>query len=154
MEGISWHGTLAGLADLAATARTLGVRMCLENLIRGWTSEPDLYEKLLRKTGCAGTLDVGHAHVCDSVSCGAYDIDDFAMPHPARILNAHIYHTETEQGHVPPSNYEDLETRLHLLSRLPLCDWWVLELREEKALLQTLDCVKEFLRANPARAAM
>ena len=154
MSGISWEQTLAGLTDLAASASDMGIRVCLENLIWGWTSRPELYERVLRKTGCWSTLDIGHARVCNSVASGARDLDDFALPHPMRILNAHIYHEETAEGHVPPTRYADLEQRLRLLRDLPLCDWWVLELREEKALLQTLDCVKEFLKVNVGRAAM
>ncbi|MFH0825264.1 MAG: TIM barrel protein [Pseudomonadota bacterium] len=154
MEGISWEKTLTGLADLAGAARDMGIRVCLENLVWGWTARPELYEKLLRKTGCWGTLDVGHAYVCDSVVSGAYDMDDFTLPHPTRIHNAHIYHEETADGHIPPAHYTDLEQRLRLLRTLPLCDWWVLELREEQALLQTLACVKEFLTVNAARKAM
>jgi hypothetical protein len=132
----------------------MGIRICLENLVSGWTGEPEFYEKLLRKTNCRGTLDIGHAHVCSAVKSRAYDVEDFALPHPERILNAHIYHEETSTGHIPPKDASDLEERLHLLERLPLCDWWVLELREEKALLQTLDCVREYLQSRRDRIAM
>jgi sugar phosphate isomerase/epimerase len=154
MEEISWEKTLTNLANLAALGRILGIRVCLENLARGWTSRPDLYEKLIRKTDCWSTLDIGHAQVCASVRSQTYDVEDFAVPHPERILNAHVYHKETVEGHAPPAKIADLYQRLLLLRRLPLCDWWVLELRDEKSLLQTLDCVKGFLEAGSARAAM
>lgn len=153
MAGISWHGTLARLRDVVAKARQRGIRVCLENLIGGWTGRPDLYEKLIRKSNCWGTLDIGHAYVCASVTTQAYDVEDFALPHPERILNAHIYHEETAGGHIPPAQSLDLEDRLLLLDRLPLCDWWVLELREEAALIQTLNCVREFLNNRVVRAA-
>jgi sugar phosphate isomerase/epimerase len=153
MEDVSWEGTIRGLSDLRAKARAAGIRLCLENLAWGWTARPELYEKLLRKTNCWGTLDIGHAHVCPSVRSQAYDVQDFALPHPERILSAHIYHKETAAGHIPPNSYSDLEERLLLLQSLPLCDWWVLELRDEDSLLQTLDCVREFLQAHAASAA-
>jgi sugar phosphate isomerase/epimerase len=145
MEGVSWEGTVDGLRDVAAKARQSGIRVCLENLVRGWTGRPDLFEELIRKTGCWGTLDIGHALVCQAVTNESYDVGDFTLPHPERILSAHVYHEETEAGHVPPGDYSDLVDRLRLLRGLPLCDWWVLELRDEKSLLQTLDYVKEFL---------
>ncbi len=154
MEGISWNATIFRLRDIAIMGRRHGIRVCLENLITGWTAKPNLYEKLIRKANCWGTLDVGHAHVCSSVTTKAYDIEDFALPHPEKILSAHIYHEETTAGHMPPDDYSDLDNRLRLLQRLPLCDWWVLELREEKSLLQTLDCVRAFLKHNATRAAM
>jgi sugar phosphate isomerase/epimerase len=154
MEEISWERTLTNLTNLADLARILGIRVCLENLARGWTSRPDLYEKLIRKTKCWGTLDIGHAQVCGSVTSQSYDIEDFALPHPERILNAHIYDKETVEGHAPPAEIADLYERLQLLRTLPLCDWWVLELRDEKSLLQTLDCVRGFLQSCPERAAI
>ncbi len=154
MEGISWEGTVGGLREVAAKARQAGIRVCLENLVRGWTGRPDLYEKLIRKTGCWGTLDIGHARVCRSVTDKSHDVEDFALPHPERILSAHVYHEETAAGHVPPGDYTDLVDRLLLLQKLPLCDWWVLELRDETALLQTLDHVREFLSERIACPAV
>ena len=115
MEDILWERTIDGLTDLRARARESGIRVCLENLARGWTSRPDLYEKLIRKTNCWGTLDIGHAQVCASVTSQTYDVEDFALPHPERILSAHIYHKETVEGHAPPAKLADLYQRLLLL---------------------------------------
>jgi hypothetical protein len=154
MEGISWEATIAGLRYVASKARQEGIRICLENLVRGWTGRPDLYEELIRRTGCWGTLDIGHARVCGSVADKSHDVEDFILPHPARILSAHVYHEETEAGHTPATCFSDLEDRLLLLQRLPLCDWWVLELREETALLQTLDYVRDFLSQRIACPAV
>jgi sugar phosphate isomerase/epimerase len=154
MEDVSWEKTLAGLAGLADLARSLGIYLCLENLAQGWTSRPQLYEKLIRKTSCWGTLDLGHARVCRSVKSQAYDVEDFVIPHPKRILNAHVYHEETSAGHIPPDRFTDLYRRLRLVHGLPSCDWWTLELREETALLQTLGFVNEFLQTQASRAAI
>jgi len=154
MQGISWEKTVSRLSNLTATATNLGIRVCLENLAWGWTARPELYEKLLRKSGCWGTLDIGHAQVCTSVSSGAYDVADFAVPNPERIRNAHIYHEETVEGHVPPRQHADIEQRLRLLASLPMCDWWVVELREEEAFLQTLTHVREFLQESRTAEAM
>ena len=62
------------------------------------------------------------------------------------FLNAHIYHEEDGDEHLPPAKVTDFQDRLHLLRQLPFCDYWVLELREEKALLDTLDVVDEFFK--------
>jgi hypothetical protein len=154
MEDVSWERTINGLADIRAKARATEIRLCLENLAWGWTGRPELYEKLIRKTNCWGTLDIGRARVCPSVTSRAYDVQDFVFPHPERILGAHIYHEESADGHVPPGHHSDLDDRLHLLRRLPLCDWWVLELRDEKSLLQTLDFVRGFLEDCAERVAV
>ncbi len=142
---LDWDESLASLSELVRFAGNLGICLCLENLAWGWTSRPDLFEKLLRKTGAWATLDLGHARVSPAISSGHYELADFVAPHPHRILNAHIYHEENDTGHVPPRSLADLSDRLTLLRQLPACDWWVLELREEGALLQTLQAVREFL---------
>ena len=146
---LSWERSLERVADLVQFANGLGVRLCLENLGWGWTSRPDLYEKLIRKTGIWATLDIGHAKVSPSVKSQQYDLEDFVAPYPERFLNAHIYHEEVSGGHVPPRALEDLEERLNMLKELPLCDWWVLELREEEPLLETCQMVRTFLANHP-----
>ncbi len=145
---LSWPLALAALRDLVHFANRLRLRLCVENLAWGWSSRPRLYEKLLRLSGAWATLDIGHAQVCQAVQSGGWRVQDFVSPQPERFLNAHIYHEENEAGHLPPSSLADLESRLHLVESLPLCNWWVLELREEEALRQTLSIVKEYLQGR------
>ena len=147
MEGLSWEPTLAALSDLVSYAESLGVCLCLENLASGWSSRPELFEKLIRKSGAGVTVDIGHARVSPSVESHSFDWEDFISPHSERVFNAHIYHEEREGGHVAPTEVSDLSGRLDLLCSLP-CDWWVLELREEAALLRTLRVVREYLASN------
>ncbi len=148
MEELLWERSIRALANLVSFAEGLGIRVCLENLASGWTSRPELFEKLVRKSGASVTLDIGHARVSPSVQSCRYDFIDFVSPHHERICNTHVYHEERDDGHVPPARMEDILDRLTMLSRLP-CDWWVLELREEKALLATLRCVRDFLETMP-----
>ena len=126
----------------------LGLKLCIENLAWGWTSRPDLFEKLVRLSGAWATLDLGHARVSPAVTSGLFRVRDFVAPHPERFINAHIYHEETEAGHQPPRSLADLQDRLELLLGLPLCHWWVLELREEEALLTTLQVMQDFFRSQ------
>jgi len=142
---LSWERSVERLAELVIYSNSLDVHLCLENLGWGWTSRPELYEKLIRKTGAWATLDIGHAMVSPSVRSQQYTIEDFVSPHPDRFLGAHIYHEEKGKGHMPPKELADLKYRLELVSMLPLCDWWVLELHQKKALLATLNIVREFL---------
>jgi len=150
---LSWDHTLVKLRDLVHFAGKFWLRLCLENLAWGWTSRPELYEKLLRKSGAFATLDIGHAQVCPSVASQQFTVEDFILPHPERILNAHVYDIENSNGHLPPRRLKDILPRLDLLSRLPLCDWWVLELREETALQTTLAVVKEYRAQQQEEAA-
>ncbi len=141
---LCWEHTLAKLKDLVQFAERFYLPLCLENLAWGWTSRPELYEKLLRKSGAWATLDIGHAQVCPSVTSQHYRVADFVRPQPERFLNAHVYHAENSSGHIPPQHLDDIRDRLNLLESLPLCDWWVLELREEAALHTTLAVIKEY----------
>jgi sugar phosphate isomerase/epimerase len=143
-----WEKTVETLAGLVRFANDFGIRICLENLAWGWTSRPHLFEKLVRNSGCWATIDIGHARVSPSIETQHYELEDFVDPHRERCLNAHIYHEENRDCHVPPKSAEDLRARLQMLRRLPACDWWVLELREEKDLLDTLRVVDEFLKSE------
>jgi sugar phosphate isomerase/epimerase len=142
---LSWENTLDKLRSLVHYGRTMRVNVCLENLAWGWTSKPNLFEKLIRTSGAGVTLDIGHAHACDSVQSRFYAMEDFVSPHPDRIWNAHIYHTEIlDVGHTTPNSVEDIADRLSLLEKTR-CNWWVLELREESGLLKTKKIVDEYL---------
>ncbi len=143
---LCWPTALEGLQGLVQFANRWRVRLCVENLAWGWTSRPELFEKLLRLSGAWATLDLGHAQVSPVVQSGLYRVKDFVAPHPDRFVNAHIYHEENDHGHEPPADVSDLEPRLRLVGSLPRCDWWVLELREEEALLKTLAVITEYFR--------
>jgi len=121
------------------------VKVCLENLAWGWTSKPNLFEKLIRRSSAGVTLDIGHAYVCESVSSQQYGIEDFVSPHGDRVFNAHIYHTELPGiGHVPPERLDEIEDRLALLEHIG-CSWWVIEIKTPAELLQTKRIIDEYL---------
>jgi sugar phosphate isomerase/epimerase len=146
-NGLHWDRTVESVAELVRFAERLGIRLCLENLAWGWTSRPELFERLIRKTGAGITLDLGHARMSPWVQSHHYHLEDFVFPHPEKIYNAHIYHEEGPSGHLPPKTLADIKSRLNLLKRLP-CDWWVLELHNEKDLLTTLRVIQEYVSAQ------
>jgi sugar phosphate isomerase/epimerase len=144
-EPLSWDATMEKLRRLAHYGRTMQVIVCLENLAWGWTSKPNLFEKLIRGSGAGVTLDIGHAHACESVRSRQYTVEDFVSPHMDRVFNAHIYHTEIiDEGHITPADLAEIKDRLLLLHSLK-CGWWVLEIRHKEGLLQTKKIVDEYL---------
>ena len=144
-EPLSWETTIEKLRRLVNYGRTMRVDVCLENLAWGWTSKPNLFEKLIRRSGASVTLDIGHAHACDAVQSRQYTVEDFISPHAEKVCNAHIYHTEIlDIGHVAPNKREDIEDRLSLLRDIG-CDWWVIEMREGGQLLRARKIVDEYL---------
>ena len=147
-EPLSWEATIDNLRRLVQFGADHSVKVCLENLAWGWTSKPNLFEKLVRKSGAFVTLDIGHAYVCESVKTQQYKVEDFVSPHADRVLNAHVYHTEIPgSGHVPPNSLEDIKERLTLLLDIR-CPWWVIEIKDPRLLLQTKEIVSSYLEAN------
>jgi sugar phosphate isomerase/epimerase len=144
-EPLSWNTTIDNLRRLVQYGAERHVNVCLENLAWGWTSKPNLFEKLIRRSGAGVTFDIGHAEACESVQSQQYEIQDFVMPHPERVRNAHLYHTEISGvGHIPPNTLTDIEDRLTLLEKIG-CKWWALEIKDVEGLLKTKEIVHEYL---------
>lgn len=142
---LSWERTITNLRSLVQYGADRGVKVCLENLAWGWTSKPNLFEKLIRRTGAGMTFDIGHAQACESVNNQYFSPEDFVSPHPDRVHNAHIYHTEISgKGHVPPDRIEDIKERLDIL-RKTVCLWWVIEIREVQKLLWTKQIIDDYI---------
>jgi sugar phosphate isomerase/epimerase len=145
---LSWERSIDNLRELVQFGAEHQVRICLENLAWGWTSKPNLFEKLIRRSGAGVTLDIGHAAVCESVISQLYGVEDFVSPHSDRIFNAHVYDREVPgQGHLPPETAADIADRLALLQQAE-CPWWVIELKKTEDLLHTKDIVDQFLRSR------
>ena len=144
-QPLSWDETIDNLRRLVQYGARQGVKVSLENLAWGWTSKPNLFEKLVRMSGAGVTFDIGHAEICESVQSQQYAIEDFITPHPDRVINAHIYHTEISGlGHMPPDNLGDIEARLSILKEIG-CGWWVIEVKDKEGLLKTKEIVDEYL---------
>lgn len=145
---LSWGPTVENLEGLVRLGLRCRVTVCVENLAWGWTSRPNLFEKLVRRSGAGVTLDIGHALVSEVVQTRVYGIEDFVSPHPERLFNAHVYHEEHPVlGHLPPASLGDIEGRLRVLVGTG-CPWWVMELREERGMLRTKAMVEAFLEAQ------
>ena len=142
---LSWNDTIDNLRQIVHYGAERGVVVCLENLAWGWTSKPNLFEKLVRLSGAGVTFDIGHAHASESVSYQYFSMEDFVSPHPDRVHNAHIYHTEISGvGHVSPNGIEDIRERLDILRKTG-CHWWVIEIREAQNLLRTKQILDDYI---------
>jgi sugar phosphate isomerase/epimerase len=144
-EPLSWERTLQNMRRLVQLAAEHRVYVCLENLAWGWTSKPNLFEKLIRLSGAGVTFDFGHAAVCESVKSQQYSVEDFVTPHADRLFNAHIYHREIPgTGHIPPDTLDQIHDRLALILSAR-CPWWVIEVKKPEGLLKTRDIVEQYL---------
>ncbi len=145
---LSWEATIRNLRELVQYGHECGVTVALENLIWGWSSKPNLFEKLVRRSGAYVTVDIGHAKACASVQSQTYSFQDFISPHADKLTNAHIYDYEVPGvGHIPPNQVDDIAERLDILMQTP-CRWWVLEIREAAELIRTKAIVDDYLSSH------
>ena len=150
---LSWNATIDNLRQLVQRGFEYGIKICLENLAWGWTSKPNLFEKLIRKSGAGVTFDIGHAHACEVINSQYYTAEDFVTPHPDRVLNAHIYHTEIPgTGQIHPDRIQDIEKRLDILQNTA-CNWWVIELGDVEKILQTKQLLDDYLKSKHLQSA-
>ena len=54
---LSWSDTIDHLRQMVRYGAERGVIVCIENLAWGWTSKPNLFEKLVRRSGASVTFD-------------------------------------------------------------------------------------------------
>jgi endonuclease IV len=137
-EELDFKQAVQNLTTLVRRGADMGVIVSLENLASQWTSLPELFYELVQQSGASVTLDIGHAHACASRDVEGRVFERYLLPNSNRILNAHIYHTETKgEGHVGPASIDDIYHRVALLKEVPSCDWWVIELKKISAILYT-----------------
>ena len=145
-EGIDLARAIDNLTVLVAHGRQNGVAVALENLTTPLTSDPLLFQRIVRESGAYVTIDIGHAHAVQDLHPRGDFFGEYVLPHRNRLLNAHIYHTELEgYGHVPPESLSDISSRLDLLSLAESCDWWVVELMSPSEVLRTRDFLRCYL---------
>jgi len=148
-DELDFKQALSNLKILVRRGADLGVTVSLENLASQWTSVPELFTELIQHSGAGVTLDIGHAHVCASRDAEGHTFERYLLPNRDKIINAHIYHTETrEEGHVAPKGIEDIYERLELLKQAPSCTWWVIELKNTNEVLYTRDLINRYWENN------
>ncbi|MDO8950586.1 MAG: TIM barrel protein [Actinomycetota bacterium] len=143
--------TTSRLAEVVAHGENLGVRVCLENLRWGLTSDPDEFMGLVTGSGALVTLDVGHAASSD-VAARGFGAEQFARMVAPYVRNAHVYERE-ESFHIAPLDLVTLTAPLDVLLDETHCDWWVVELTDVEEARRTRAMLVEFLAQAPVRLA-
>jgi sugar phosphate isomerase/epimerase len=137
---------LTNLSRLVQRSRGLGITVCLENLRRGPTSDPETVAEWARESGAMITLDVGHAVSCQRVHDGELTPLDFVEMFADRLWEAHVYERETDR-HYPP---QDMSLLGPIVDRLMTthCRWWTIELDDLNEALATRTLLVNHLQAN------
>jgi len=123
------------LARLVERGRDLGIKVCLENLRRGPTSNPVDLATWAREARSMITLDVGHAVSCQRVQSGELTPLNFVDLFADRLMEVHMYERETDR-HYPP---QDLSILGPIIDRLlqTQAAWWTIELDDYVEVLAT-----------------
>jgi sugar phosphate isomerase/epimerase len=137
---------VANLSRVVTHAQGLGITVCLENLRRGPTSDPETVLAWARESGAMITLDIGHAVSCQRVQSGELTPIDFVDTFADRLLEVHMYERETDR-HYPP---RDMIVLGPIVDRLLMtsCAWWTIELGDDDEALATRALLLDYLRAE------
>lgn len=136
---------VTNFSRLVHRARDLDITVCLENLRRGPTSDPETVVEWARESGSMITLDVGHAVSCQRIRDGELTPRDFVDIFADRLLEAHMYERETDRHH-PPRDMIVLGPIVDGLMNTQ-CRWWTIELDDLDEALSTRMLLVDYLQA-------
>jgi sugar phosphate isomerase/epimerase len=151
---LSWETALHHLKELVRYGRECGVTICLENLKKGWTSDPERLAALAAASGAMVTLDIGHARAFLKAAQLSVSLEQYIQPFAHRIRNLHLYEIETVAGrHQEPENLEAIGPILNWALEHEI-QWWVLELSDFDEALRTKRLLEAaYLAERPAEIA-
>ncbi len=145
---LSWERATDHLRQLVEHGRSKNVTICLENLVGGWTGDPEKLMEMAASSGAGITFDIGHARGGEWVREGHGTALEFLKIIAPRVINAHIYEYENERGeHLAPSRNSQIFPILERLSEIG-CRWWVLELNTYVESEETRTVVRENLSSR------
>lgn len=135
---------LRNLQTLVDHGNSLGITVCLENLRRGYTSDPQIVADWAEKSGAMITFDIGHAVSCDRVQNGKLTALEFLETVSKRLYEVHLYGREADR-HYPPSGIEPIRDLLDCCLNTE-CHWWTIELDDCDEALYTRRLVTNYLK--------
>lgn len=140
---LNYEYIVRNLCQLVEYADKKGVKICLENLRTGLTSNPETVVELSEKCGALITLDVGHAVSCERVATGDITVIQIIEMFRHVLEEVHFYEYETDT-HYAPVDMSILGPVVDALFATG-CKWWTIELTSYDDILNTRRLVKEYL---------
>lgn len=137
------HRAIDNLSRLVDKARESDITVCLENLRRGPTGDPNNVLAWAVESGAMITMDIGHAISSDYVKEGIMSPAEIVKLFGDRLYEAHMYGKE-EDRHYP---IEDMEIISPIIDQLVKtnCSWWTIELDDHGEALSTRKRVLQYL---------
>jgi len=143
---------IQNLTRLVEYSRERGVTICLENLRKGPTSNPEIVIDWAEKSGSSITMDIGHAVSCERVTNGDLNVPDIVRMFSHLLEEVHFYESETDKHHAP-KNMSVLGPVIDQLLKTN-CRWWTIELDAYDEILTTQKLIYDYLadKAQPLAA--
>ncbi len=134
------------LIRLVEYAKQRGVTICLENLRRGPTSNPEIVLEWAELSGSAITMDIGHAVSSEQVGRGELNVLDIIKMFSHLLMEVHFYESETDMHHAP----KDMSVLGPVVEQLleTKCQWWTIELDAYDEILRTRTLIQDYLEAK------
>ena len=146
VEELSWEYAMDHLKRLTEHGDSRNVTVCLENLVRGWTGNPEKLMEMVTASGAGITFDIGHARGGSWVQEGHGTALEFLNIVASKVSNTHVYEYEDERGeHLVPGLDTQIFPLLDRLSKIG-CRRWVLELNTYKEIEETRTTVENYLK--------
>jgi sugar phosphate isomerase/epimerase len=145
VEELSWEYAMDHLKRLTEHGYSKNVTVCLENLVRGWTGDPEKLMEMVTASGAGITFDIGHARGGEWVREGQGTALEFLNIVASKVSNTHLYEYEDERGeHLVPDRSTQIFPLLDRLSKIGYRRW-VLELNTYKETEKTRMTVENYL---------
>ncbi|CAB3288670.1 Xylose isomerase domain protein [Methanocaldococcus lauensis] len=119
-------------------AQKNNVKLCIENLREGFSSNPNNIIEIADEINCFITFDIGHIPYNKRL--------EFLYICSDRIYNSHVYEIEMNGKHLPPKNLNNLKPILDALLDVK-CEMFLIELMDINEILRTEKMIKEYLEA-------
>ncbi|AIJ05129.1 Xylose isomerase domain protein [Methanocaldococcus bathoardescens] len=117
-------------------AQKNNLKLCIENLRHGFSSNPNNITEIADEVNCFITFDIGHIPYDNRL--------EFLEICSDRIYNSHVYEIEKDGKHLPPKNLNNLKPILDALLDVK-CEMFLIELMDIRDILKTEKMIKEYL---------
>jgi len=125
-ENSSFHETHRNLKKIADYAQTLGISVCVENLVKGLTTSITNLKAFTEIDNVYLCLDTGHAQVVESKSTGFCDKLRTMIE---TVLHSHVYYSEdSKYNHIAFDDNTFASSKLFNALVKSSCPWFTMEL--------------------------
>ncbi len=134
---------VANLKELTMYAKEKDITVCLENLKKGPTSDPDNIVAWAEEAGSMITMDMGHAVSSEYVRSGKGTVLEIIDKFRSRLREIHMYAREEDRHHP----FEDISGMENIIDTLleTECRWWTIELDDVREAFDTRKLLLDYI---------